>query len=142
LATVVVEAALPSGTLLTAKHAAEQGREVLVVPGSIRNPLARGCHHLIKDGAALIESSDDILNSLSLALSRHLPTQSEPIIQTDTIISDPDALVLLALLGYDPASADALSSQSSLSAAQVTRALGKLELLGVVKRSAGRYSRC
>ena len=142
LATIVVEAALPSGTLLTAKHAAEQDREVMVVPGSIRNPLARGCHALIKDGALLIESADDILRSLSLALSQHLPDEIAPSKKTETIISDSDALLLLEHLGYDPASADVLSSKTGLSAAQVTRALGKLELSGAVHRSAGRYSRC
>ncbi|MEE9333876.1 MAG: DNA-processing protein DprA [Granulosicoccaceae bacterium] len=142
LGTIVVEAALPSGTLLTAKHAAEQDREVMVVPGSIRNPLVRGCHSLIKDGALLIESADDVLRGLSLPLSGHLSEEIPAAIRTETIISDPDALLLLENLGYDPASADVLSSKTGLSAALVTRALGKLELQGVICRSAGRYSRC
>ena len=142
LGTIVVEAALPSGTLLTAKHAADQNREVMVVPGSIRNPLARGGHSLIKDGALLIESTADVLRGLSLPLSQHLPEQIPATNRTETIISDPDALLLLQHLGYDPASADVLSSKTGLSAAHVTRALGKLELQGVVHRSAGRYSRC
>ena len=142
LGTIVVEAALPSGTLLTAKHAADQGREVMVVPGSIRNPLARGGHYLIKDGALLIESADDVLRGLSLPLSQHLPGEIPAANRTETIISDPDALLLLEHLGYDPASADVLSSKTGLSAALVTRALGKLELQGVVQRSAGRYTRC
>jgi len=142
LGTIVVEAALPSGTLLTAKHATDQNREVMVVPGSIRNPLAKGCHSLIKDGALLIESADDVLRALSLPLSQHLPTEKPAVKKTETINSDPDALLLLDKLGYDPASADELTSKTGLSAALVTRALGKLELLGLVHRSAGRYTRC
>lgn len=142
LGTIVVEAALPSGTLLTAKHAADQDREVMVVPGSIRNPLSKGGHSLIKDGALLIESANDVLRGLSLPLSQHLPEEIPASKQTETIISDPDALLLLENLGYDPASADVLSSKTGLSAAHVTRALGKLELLGIVHRSGGRYSRC
>ncbi len=142
LATIVVEAALPSGTLLTAKHALDQGREVMVVPGSIRNPLARGCHALIKDGALLIESAEDILSALSLTLGEYLPPQNTPANETATVIKDPDALLLLENLGYDSASADALASKTGLSAARVTRALSSLELSGVVQRSVGRYSRC
>lgn len=142
LATIVVEAALPSGTLLTAKHALDQGREVMVVPGSIRNPLARGCHSLIKDGALLIESANDILRALEPALGEHLPSQNAPSGKTAPVIKEPDALLLMEILGYDSASADFLSSKSGLSAARVTRILSELELGGVVSRSAGRYTRC
>ena len=142
LGTIVVEAALPSGTLLTAKHAADQNREVMVVPGSIRNPLSKGGHSLIKDGALLIESANDVLRGLSLPLSQHLADEIPATKQTETIISDPDALLLLEQLGYDSASADMLSSKTGLSATLVTRALGRLELQGLVHRSAGRYSRC
>lgn len=142
LATVVVEAALPSGTLLTAKHALDQGREVMVVPGSIRNPLARGCHSLIKDGALLIESASDILKALEPALGEYLPPPDATASETATVIKEPDALLLLKILGYDPASTDFLTSKSGLSAARVTRVLSELELRGVVSRSAGRYTRC
>ncbi len=142
LATIVVEAALPSGTLLTAKHALDQGREVMVVPGSVRNPLARGCHSLIKDGALLIESANDILGALEPALGKHLPSKNAPSSKTAPVIKEPDTLLLLEILGYDPASADFLSSKSGLSAARVTRILSELELNGVVSRSAGRYTRC
>ncbi len=142
LATVVVEAALPSGSLLTAKHAIEQGREVMVVPGSIRNPQARGCHALIKDGATLIESAEDILTGLSMPLEAHLQAQKAPTNEAATVIKDSDALLLLENLGYDPCSADELTSKTGLSTARVIRALSSLELQGTIKRSTGRYSRC
>jgi len=122
---LVVEAALASGSLITARAAAEQGREVFAIPGSIHSPLAKGCHALIKSGAKLVESADDVLAELSgfrpsgyAATTRETP-------------APPDA-GLLAHMGHDPVDVDSLCTRAGMSAEQVSSELLRLELDGQV----------
>jgi DNA processing protein len=128
--TLVVEAALQSGSLITARMAAEQGREVFAIPGSIHSPQARGCHLLIRQGAKLVESAQDILEDLHLVEAR----VSEPQ-QSDLDLQAPDAL--LDALGHDPVSLDALQARTGLDTAHLQARLLELELDGAVGRLPG-----
>ena len=129
LGTLVVEAARRSGSLITARLAGEQGREVFAIPGSIHNPLSRGCHQLIKQGAKLVESADDIVSELG-SLAGHLmqnDTNQEKQ-ESKNIEHDADYEVLLESLSYDPTSADELAENSGLTIDQVSSMLLILEL--------------
>jgi DNA processing protein len=137
LGTLVVEAARRSGSLITARLAAQQGREVFAIPGSIHNALSRGCHELIRQGAKLVESADDILSELG-PLIGHLmqngpaepsPHPADPVQHT----RDEDYRRLLAVLGHDPLSADAIAARSGLTIEQVSSMLLILELEGAVE---------
>jgi len=147
---LVIEAALPSGTLTTAHHALRQGREVMAMPGSVHNPLTRGCHELIKSGAALIESTEDVLVCLQNELKRHIidshaTSQSPKSESACDKLNElaPDSLTLLNCLGFDPVSVDTLVLRSGLDAARVAGALTHLEISGlIVADHGGRYSRC
>ena len=142
---LVVEAAARSGSLITARLAGEQGREVMAIPGSIHNPLARGCHRLIKDGAALVETIDDVLAALGLSgLAGRANSAIE--MRNDAEISDgvldSDAEMLLNALGFEPADLDRLVERTGLAAQSVISKLQLLELDGRVESLAGgRYSR-
>jgi len=146
---LVVEAALPSGSLTTAQHALRQGREVMAIPGAVQNPMARGCHELLKNGAALIENADDVIRCLSVDLERHLIDEPQPKKPpNDTSVHKklnnmaPDTITLLDCLGFDPVSIDTLVRRSGLDAATVAGALTHLELSGViVAAQGGRYTR-
>ncbi len=141
--TVVVEAARQSGSLITARLAAEQGREVFALPGSIHNAMARGCHRLIRDGAKLVESAEDIVSELG-ALAGHVLQSSEETPESPSAGlagDDADYRVLRAALGHDPVSSDELVSRSGLTIEQVSSMLLILELDGKVeKMSGGRYA--
>jgi DNA processing protein len=157
LGTLVVEAGLNSGSLITARVASEQGREVFAIPGSIHNPLAKGCHRLIRDGAKLVESALEIYDELApLArawadqLSGHLcsaataPTSPVPHTGTSAPAAERDADYgrLLDALGFDPVSVDELVTRTSLTVAVLSSMLLKLELDGeVIATPGGRYSR-
>jgi DNA processing protein len=131
---LVVEAALRSGSLITARLAAEAGREVFAIPGSIHSPLARGCHRLIRDGAKLVESAQDVLEELGLAAGSAVA--AAPPIEASL---HPD---LLALLGHDPVDLDRLVERSGRSAGELSGALLELELAQYVERLPGnRYQR-
>ena len=139
--TLVVEAALASGSLITARAALEQGREVFAIPGSIHSPLSKGCHSLIKSGAKLVESAEDVLSELA-GLRAHatpLPEKSaDPIAQTATIRVPP----LLEEMGYDPIDIDSLCARTGLSAQHVSEALLRFELEGrVASLPGGLYQR-
>jgi DNA processing protein len=143
--TLVVEAALRSGSLITARLALEQGREVFAIPGSIHNPQARGCHGLIRQGAKLVESAQDIIEELGALLGSLNQT-----IEPDTTapypgserLEDPDYQNLLNSLGYDPVSIDELITRSGLTAEAVSSMLLLLELDGHVSSApGGHYSR-
>lgn len=137
--TLVIEAALQSGSLITARLAAEQGREVFAIPGSIHNPLARGCHALIRQGAKLTETVIDILEELGplAATSRTASTAPTPI-QRPT---DPPTNSLINDMGYEPASIDTLVVRSGLTPEVVSSMLLTLELQGRVTSTGGLYSR-
>jgi DNA processing protein len=141
----VIEAASRSGSLITARLAGEQGREVMAVPGSIHNPLARGCHRLIKDGAALVESVDDALSALGASLSALAPDSVPETGNGAKIpqgVLDSDAEMLLNALGFGPAGLDRLVQRTGLSAHSVISKLQLLELEGRVEILAGgHYSR-
>lgn len=125
--TLVVEAALQSGSLITARLASEAGREVFAIPGSIHSPQSRGCHALIKQGAKLVENAQDILEELQPGV-RPLSTRDEPAESTDP---------LLRALGYEPVSLDALSARTGWSATELSARLFELELDGQVTRLPG-----
>ena len=148
LGVLVVEAARRSGTLITARLAAEQGREVFALPGSIHNPLARGCHELIRQGARLVETSADILAELG-PLAGHLGAaaaaagaESPATCDRPTrATADADYEKLLEALGHDPVSIDELESRSGLTIGQLSSMLLILELQGEVEAvSGGRYT--
>jgi DNA processing protein len=127
--TLVVEAALQSGSLITARLAAEQGRDVFAIPGSIHATQARGCHALIKQGAKLVESTQDILEELQWqAPLAHLPAAPMP--------AAPDSALVQAL-GVDPCSLDALQAQTGLDTPTLQAELMALELAGHVARLPG-----
>ncbi len=131
LGTLVVEAARRSGSLITARLAAEQGREVFALPGSIHNPLARGCHALIRQGAKLVETADDILAELG-QLAGHLRPMAD----------DAEYESLRKYLSYDPISIDELGKQSGLTIDQLSSMLLILELHGEVESfPGGRYAK-
>jgi DNA processing protein len=133
--TLVVEAALQSGSLITARLAAEQGKEVFAIPGSIQSPQARGCHALIKQGAKLVENIQDVLEELEPQLaSKNIASTAE-----DTCASDPNDVEdpLLNALGFDPVGLDALVARTGIAAAQLQVQLLELELDNRVARLPG-----
>jgi len=128
---LVVEAAAASGSLITARTAADQGREVFAIPGSIHSPLSRGCHALIKSGAKLVESADDVLDELSgFRQSGYASTTARAAKGRAT--PDEAAGGLLEHMGHDPVDVDALCSRAGMSAEQVSSELLRLELDGRV----------
>jgi DNA processing protein len=128
--TLVVEAALRSGSLITARQALEAGREVFAIPGSIHSPQSRGCHALIKQGAKLVDSADDILGELNWTAA---PAPTLP--AAEVLPGRDDAL--LRALGHDPVTLDALLARTGESAATVSARLLELELDGRVARLPG-----
>lgn len=135
---LVVEAALQSGSLITARQALEQGRDVFAIPGSIHSPLSKGCHALIKQGAKLVESAEDILDELGYELG-YQTAQSSVGVADELDGEEPG---LLRHLGHDISNIDALCTRSGLTAEIVSAMLLTLELKGVVASlPGGRYQR-
>jgi DNA processing protein len=151
LGTLVVEASERSGALITARQAGDSGREVFAVPGSIHNPMARGCHRLIRDGAGLVESAQEVLaaiaplaNELADSLRNRLagvpiephtdPGKSHPPL-------DPEYQPLWQALGHDPTGMDCLVERTGLTAADLSSMLLVMELEGRVAVEHGRYAR-
>ncbi len=128
--TLVVEATLQSGSLITARLAAEAGRDVFAMPGSIHSPQAKGCHALIKQGAKLVETVQDVLDELGLP---HGPTTPEVSALQGEAAPNP----LLDAMGYDPITLDELVSRTGWSAAELNARLLDLELAGRIERLPG-----
>ena len=142
LGTLVVEAALNSGSLITARQALQQGREIFAIPGSIHNPLARGCHRLIRDGAKLVETANDILEELAALLPQSKPGPAAVAAKPGAEKKlDPDHQKLLKCLAYEPAPIDELVNRSGFTASEVASMLLILELEGSVASDGGLYSR-
>jgi DNA processing protein len=132
---LVVEAALASGSLITARAAADQGREVFAIPGSIHSPLSKGCHALIKNGAKLVESAEDILAELG-------GFRPSGFASTTADAGNADAGGLLQLMGHDPVDVDSLCTRAGMSAEQVSSELLRLELDGrITSLPGGLYQR-
>jgi DNA processing protein len=130
---LVVEAALRSGSLITARLAAEAGRDVFAVPGSIHSPMAKGCHRLIKDGAKLAEDAADILGELGLPAVGAAPAPAS------TRAGESE---LLAAMGFDPVDLDTLAARTGRDAGDLVAALLELELAQDIERLPGnRYQR-
>ena len=132
-AVLVIEAAAQSGSLITARMAAEQGRDVFAIPGSIHSPLAKGCHQLIRQGAKLVESTQDILDELGLAAH----TEPRAVKRAETPQLSEGAAELLNTLGFDPVDMDTLSARSGLTAAALSVQLLALELHGLLEMLPG-----
>ncbi|MGI9246248.1 MAG: DNA-processing protein DprA [Steroidobacteraceae bacterium] len=143
--TLVVEAALQSGSLITARLAAEQGREVFAIPGSIHSAVSRGCHRLLRQGAKLVETAGDILEEIApnfgelaaikVALDVVRPTSGLPSL-------DKDHEILLDAVGFDPAGLDAIVARTGFETGAVASMLLMLELDGRIQQQpGGRYSR-
>jgi DNA processing protein len=153
LGTLVVEAGLRSGALITAADATEAGREVFAIPGSIHNPLARGCHALIRSGAKLVETAEEVVTELA-PLARRLgvslrerlneSNQHSFAVENDTAASrrarDPDYARLFAALGHDPLGIDQLAERSGLAVPALASMLLMLELEGDVVARQGGYA--
>lgn len=139
LGALVVEAALPSGSLITARTAMEQGREVFAVPWSMLHAGGRGCLHLIRDGAKMVQCVDDILEELGPLYKLHCDASDSEFPGNKT---PPTASWLLALVGFEAVALDELVMLSARPVAQVRAELSALELAGQVTRTAGGYIRC
>ena len=137
---LVIEAALASGSLITARSAAEQGREVFAVPGSIHSPLSKGCHALIKTGAKLAESAEDVLSELAaFRRTGFASTRAPASVAAGTGNADEP---LLACMGFDPVDVDSLCARAGLPAERVSAELLRLELAGrVAALPGGLYQR-
>lgn len=136
-ATLVVEAALKSGSLITARLAAEQGKEVFAIPGSIHATQSHGCHALIRQGAKLVESAQDILEDLPPGTG--VPPGSAPTADADACnaTASPQTTELLDAIGFDPVGLDALQARTGLDTARLQARLMALELDGQVARLPG-----
>jgi DNA processing protein len=153
LAVLVIEAGLNSGTLITARMAAEQGREVFALPGSLNNPMAKGCHRLIREGARLVETTADIMQELGpvarqlqMEISQRLDLPGDgpqkPAGASADLLDDAEYRRLWEVLGFDPKPVDLMIEQTGLSARAVSSMLLMLELKGMVrKHGGGRYVR-
>lgn len=131
---LVVEAAIASGSLITARLAGEQGRDVFAIPGSIHSPLSKGCHQLIKQGAKLVDAAEDILEELDVIGA------DQALERPDTAPAAPDAL--LDQLGHDPVSLDDLMGRTGLAAEKLSAKLMELEIQGqVASLPGGKFQR-
>ncbi len=144
IGTLVIEAATRSGSLITARLALEQGREVFAVPGSIHNPVARGCHRLIREGAKLVETADDVLEEIAglvdLPGGHHWAARSGEGAGGAAVppgTEDPQYEQLMAVLDWEPRGIDDLATRSGLDTASVASMLLRLELEGRVRVAPG-----
>lgn len=143
---LVVEAAVKSGSLITARYALQQNREVFAIPGSIQNPLARGCHALIKDGAKLVESADDIIEELQGILAfkqtELLASQVQEQVSRELADTDsPNESLIIERLGFDPVPFDTLAERTQLPAGELMACLMTMELKGLIANLGHGYAR-
>jgi len=142
LGTLVVEAARRSGSLITARLSSEQGREVFAIPGSIHNPMSRGCHMLIRQGAKLVETARDIFEELGPLAASAPSLATTTALQGEQRERDPEYVKLLECLAHDTLPADELARRTGLTAGELSSMLLILELEGeVISESGGRYAR-
>ncbi len=145
LGTLVVEAARQSGSLITAQLAGTQGREVFAIPGSIHNPLAHGCHELLREGAKLVETAADVLSELKIPFTKQDLTEpggASPFPAEAPSVLDKDYEILLDALGFEPQSIDTLVERTALPSPHLASMLLILELEGrVALHAGGRYAR-
>lgn len=134
-ATLVVEAAIRSGSLITARLAIEQNRDVLAIPGSIHNPQSRGCHHLLQQGATLVTSCQDVIDQLGMA---YMPVNQD---KAQEILAEKNKN-LVKCIGFETTTVDQIILRSGLAIEQVVCDLAELELQGFVKAVPGGYTRC
>jgi DNA processing protein len=132
--TLVIEAGRQSGALITARQALDQGRQVFAVPGRIDNPLAQGCHQLIKDGAKLVEGVDDILGELEFLLPREAISTPRPLPDNLT----PEEEKIYAAIELDETPIDAITQATGLSSGIVSSALLRLEMRKLVRQLPGK----
>ncbi len=138
MGTLVVEAARRSGSLITARLANEQGREVFAIPGSILNPMSSGCHSLLKEGAKLTETADDIVQELlPHLLFEHQSLDTRELNQRGADNLDQRHLTLLEMIGFDPISIDSIVEQSGLTTEEVSSMLLDIELGGHIQSQLG-----
>ncbi len=135
---LVVEAAIRSGSLITAREAMHQGREVFAIPGSIHNPMSRGCHHLIREGAKLVETGEDIVQELG-GLLAYKGEEINACVPSD--FTELEQVVLKAM-GFDPVDFDSLIERTRLTIVEVNQQLVSLELKGAVENRDGLFVRC
>ena len=133
----VVEAAVQSGSLITARMASECGREVFAIPGSIHATQSRGCHALIRQGAKLVENAQDVLEELQLAPQQQVNLFADALVVDDDAGPPRDEHPLLTHMGFAPVSLDALQARCGLTTATLQAQLLTLELDGAVGRLPG-----
>lgn len=138
LGILVVEATVKSGSLITARYALEQGREVFAIPGSIHNPLARGCHWLIRQGAKLVETLEDITEELGISLVPAAVAANTA--ATPATTADPRHQDILKCIGYEPTAINDIIRRSGHGADIITSTLLVLELQGCIIATAGGYT--
>lgn len=138
LGVLVIEAAIRSGSLITARYANEQGREVFAIPGSIHNPLTKGCHYLIRQGAKLVETTEDILEELRALYTPSTPIKTIAKTKNHAKLA-PALRALLAHIDYEITALDTIVMRSGLTAAKVSSMLLSLELQDLIKTTHGGY---
>ncbi len=146
--TLVIEAAIRSGALITARLAAEMGKEVMAVPGSIRNPVAYGCHQLIREGAFLVAHPEEVVHILHSSRHQSMPrpetahnTAKKAIESVSQPLLNPAQLQVWQALGHDGVAIDSLCLRTGLTAADISSILVGMELSGWVENQLGRYHR-
>ena len=138
---LVVEAALSSGSLITARYAAEQGREVFAIPGSIHNPKVKGCHQLIRQGAKLVESAEDVLEEIVSLLNCVIRDKNATLNNQQAANLSEQQGRLLRSIDYEPTCVDSIVGRTGLAAGAVSAILLELELDGFIAAVPGGYAR-